>query len=122
MSEDYFIDGHWTDRGIPQDEIFNSWNRLSPEAIKSIQEIGNKNIINLELNALVASFSKALLEKFEASEEKYKWNGGWKKNDWQEDFNKQFKNHVANGDPIDIAAYCAFAWYHKWSLSQNENQ
>ena len=26
----------------------------------------------------------------------------------------EFHRHIAKGDPRDVAAYCAFMWYHGW--------
>ncbi len=30
---------------------------------------------------------------------------------------RSIRQHLAKGDPRDVAAYCAFAWYHGWSLT-----
>lgn len=69
-----------------------------------------------DLENLVANFSKALLQKLYASEAKYNWQGGWKKDDWRDDLLKDIRKHVEKGDPRDVAAYAAFAWHHGWSL------
>lgn len=31
---------------------------------------------------------------------------------------KGLAEHVAKGDPRDVAAYCAFAWHHGWSTAE----
>jgi hypothetical protein len=65
---------------------------------------------------LVERFSAALLEKLIASEKKYGWHNGWKHPGWREDLIRELHEHVAKGDPRDVAAYCAFAWHHGWKL------
>jgi hypothetical protein len=70
------------------------------------------------LKNLVDSFSEALLAKLRAAEVKYGHNDGWMLDDWQEELQQALWAHVQKGDPRDVAAYCAFAWHHGWSLSQ----
>lgn len=31
-----------------------------------------------------------------------------------------FHQHIAKGDPRDVAAYCAFMWWHGWSTKPAE--
>jgi hypothetical protein len=69
------------------------------------------------IGGLVAAFAAALYEKLLASEEKYGWQGGWARNDWRNDLHQQLLQHVMKGDPVDVAAYCAFAWHHGWATS-----
>lgn len=63
---------------------------------------------------LVMDFSKALAEKLHRSEQKYGWSDGWKDADWQEKCLADFNHHIDKGDPRDVAAYCAFMWFHGW--------
>lgn len=72
------------------------------------------------LSALAYSFAAALAAKLMASEAKYNWNNGWMHMD-RESLLKRFHEHIAKGDPIDVAAYCAFAWYHAWPLEKEPN-
>ncbi len=66
---------------------------------------------------LVSRFSTALLEKLRAAEAKYGYSDGWLKTDWPDDLRRDIRRHVDKGDPRDVAAYCAFAWHHEWSLA-----
>jgi hypothetical protein len=70
---------------------------------------------------LVSRFSAALLDKLRAAEKKYGYNDAWSRSDWREDLNAHLHKHMAKGDPRDVAAYCAFAWHHGWSLISEEN-
>jgi hypothetical protein len=63
-------------------------------------------------------FSAALREKLIASEAKYGWQNGWLQTDWANDLRRKIREHIEKGDPRDVAAYCAFAWYHGWSLAE----
>jgi len=69
------------------------------------------------INDLVQRFSTALRLKLIASEEKYGWQNGWLNDDWSDDLRRDIRKHLEKGDPRDVAAYCAFAWHHGWSLS-----
>lgn len=68
---------------------------------------------------LVVKFAEALADKLAASQKKYGYTNGWKRNDWQEECSKDLLQHVESGDPRDVAAYCAFMWYHGWRTSLN---
>jgi hypothetical protein len=61
---------------------------------------------------LVRRFSAALAEKLSAAEEKYDYGDGWASPDWMDQCRRQLMEHIAKGDPRDVAAYCAFLWHH----------
>ena len=69
---------------------------------------------------LVDRFAEALKAKLRAAGEKYGFGDAWKHDDWREKLIEDLWRHVQKGDPRDVAAYCAFAWYHGWSLSLGE--
>lgn len=69
------------------------------------------------LTDLVESFSAALLEKLKSAADKYGYTDEWTRPDWREELTQELARHVRKGDPRDVAAYCAFAWYHGWSVS-----
>jgi hypothetical protein len=66
---------------------------------------------------LVAEFAEALAEKLYKAEKKYGYSNGWKDDDWEAACAQKLLDHVAKGDPRDVAAYCAFMWAHGWSTS-----
>lgn len=66
---------------------------------------------------LVDDFAEALKAKLHAAEAKYGWNDGWMKADWEAKCQAHLVEHVAKGDPRDVAAYCAFMWYHGWKTT-----
>lgn len=65
--------------------------------------------------ALVIGFAQALLDKLRRAEEKYGYSDGWMSNDWMDECRAKLVEHVAKGDPRDVAAYCAFLWHHSES-------
>ncbi|SLX01148.1 hypothetical protein [Klebsiella variicola] len=71
-------------------------------------------------NELVLIFSHALADKLYAAQEKYNHGASWRNNDWQEACQRDFQKHIAKGDPRDVAAYCAFMWWHGWSTKPAE--
>ena len=70
-----------------------------------------------KLKELVEGFAEALLAKLIAAEMKYGWNNGWAKPVWEDDCRRHLLEHVAKGDPLDVAAYAAFCWHHGWGTS-----
>lgn len=61
---------------------------------------------------LVLAFAGALAGKLHAAQLKYGYTNGWAAPDWLEACREQLVLHVAKGDPLDVAAYCAFLWHH----------
>jgi hypothetical protein len=66
---------------------------------------------------LVRNFSRALAEKLAKAETKYGYSDEWRWPNGEDDCRKALHEHVAKGDPRDVAAYCAFMWFHGWSTS-----
>lgn len=67
--------------------------------------------------ALVSAFAAALSTKLHAAQVKYGFEGNWRETGWQGDLILQLLDHVRKGDPLDVAAYCAFAWSHGWRIA-----
>lgn len=63
---------------------------------------------------LVADFSTDLAEKLYKAQLKYGYDADWKQDNWSTQCLAHFHQHIAKGDPRDVAAYCAFMWYHGW--------
>ncbi|EBB2410706.1 DUF550 domain-containing protein [Salmonella enterica] len=63
---------------------------------------------------LVADFSTDLAEKLYKAQLKYGYDADWKQDNWSMRCLAHFHQHIAKGDPRDVAAYCAFMWYHDW--------
>lgn len=63
---------------------------------------------------LVVDFCAALAEKLYNAEVKYGRQTDWMKDDWYAACRQSLWEHIAKGDPRDVAAYCAFMWYHGW--------
>jgi len=61
---------------------------------------------------LVARFATALAEKLAAAERKYGYSDGWADAGWMDECRQKLVEHIAKGDPRDVAAYCAFLWHH----------
>ena len=66
---------------------------------------------------LVTNFSDALRDKLYAAQEKYGYSDGWLQSDWMDECRAKLLEHVAKGDPRDVAAYCAFLWHHNASTA-----
>ncbi len=70
---------------------------------------------------LVDRFAVALKARLRAAGEKYGFDDAWKADDWRNKLIEDLLRHIQKGDPRDVAAYCAFAWHHDWSLSPKQD-
>lgn len=66
---------------------------------------------------LVTRFATALAVKLHAAELKHGYSNGWKEPHWMDECRQKLIEHLAKGDPRDVAAYCAFLWHHCQSTS-----
>lgn len=69
---------------------------------------------------LVTNFCTALAEKLYKAQLKYGYDTDWKQDGWTSQCQAHFHQHIAKGDPRDVAAYCAFMWWHGWSTKPAE--
>lgn len=69
---------------------------------------------------LVTDFCTALAEKLYKAQLKYGYDADWKQDGWPSQCHAHFHQHIAKGDPRDVAAYCAFMWWHGWSTKPAE--
>lgn len=69
---------------------------------------------------LVTNFCTALAEKLYKAQLKYGYDTDWKQDGWPSQCQAHFHQHIAKGDPRDVAAYCAFMWWHGWSTKPAE--
>jgi len=96
-------------------EVSRSHVSVSPEMAEA-RDAMDAWVETNNLEALVSGFAQALLDKLVAAENKYDYQGAWKKQDWRGNLVSQLNAHIGKGDALDVAAYCAFAWHHGWSL------
>ncbi|MFA9439448.1 hypothetical protein ACDA63_07405 [Uliginosibacterium sp. sgz301328] len=61
---------------------------------------------------LVVRFARALASKLLSAEKKYGYTDGWRSPDWMDECRAKLIEHMGKGDPRDVAAYCAFLWFH----------
>ena len=95
----------------------DTWNRCIDEVAKLNGQMiisGCIDSLHPSTAALVNDFATALAEKLRKAEQKYGYSHGWTDNGWMDECQTAFHEHVAKGDPLDVAAYCAFMWYHGW--------
>lgn len=70
-----------------------------------------------QIGFLVERFAEALSSKLRKAEGKYQYQGAWRRDNWHDALVQQIRRHMDKGDPLDVAAYCAFAWHHGWTLA-----
>lgn len=70
-----------------------------------------------DTKALVLVFASAMAVKLHKAEKKYGYDNSWKNDNWQRECQRDLLAHVTKGDPLDVAAYCAFMWHHGWTTA-----
>ncbi len=65
--------------------------------------------------SLVVCFAEALAAKLRKAEQKYGYRDGWATAEWEAECRAHLHEHMEKGDPLDVAAYCAFMWRRGWS-------
>lgn len=63
---------------------------------------------------LTNRFHVALRAKLYIAQCKYDYQNEWTAKDWEEHCRAELMRHIEKGDPLDVAAYCAFMWHHGW--------
>jgi hypothetical protein len=78
--------------------------------------------LNLETNTLVRDFAEALALKLYEAQKKYGYSNNWQDSSWMDKCREDLQEHLKKGDPRDVAAYCAFLWYHNESTIKQGNK
>jgi hypothetical protein len=91
------------------------WNEIPPAQAMGRWVLQAHPGLHERTAKLVRTFAFALANKLQAAERKYGYSDGWARNDWEAECQRHLMEHVAKGDPLDVAAYAAFCWHNKWS-------
>ncbi|HBW5912049.1 TPA: hypothetical protein ME972_005494, partial [Klebsiella pneumoniae] len=91
------------------------------EALEKAQQVPVMPLgLHPDTQKLVTDFCTALAEKLYKAQLKYGYDADWKQDGWPSQCQAHFHQHIAKGDPRDVAAYCAFMWWHGWSTKPAE--
>nr|WP_306297508.1 hypothetical protein [Klebsiella quasipneumoniae] len=123
---------HWRDgEGYKVDDddseldgMWSAWKSAGAELVDALEKAHQAPSMPLGLHPdtqkLVADFCTALAEKLYKAQLKYGYDTDWKQDGWTSQCQAHFHQHIAKGDPRDVAAYCAFMWWHGWSTKPDE--
>lgn len=91
-----------------------NWEALPPaiEARLGVWLTSGSDDLNPHTKNLVVRFARAMAKKLLAAEVKYGYTDGWRTEDWMDECRAKLLEHIAKGDPVDVANYCAFLWHH----------
>lgn len=115
----------------PYNGLTTGWEELTEQEYEIVKDNASKHaefrtvytappvpVVPAELHPdtqkLVIDFCTALAEKLYKAQLKYGYDADWKQDGWPTQCQAHFHQHIAKGDPRDVAAYCAFMWYHGW--------
>lgn len=107
---------------------YESWREIAAELLvakERIAELESRTVklpddLHPDTQELVIDFCTALAEKLYKAQLKYGYDADWKQDGWPSQCQAHFHQHIAKGDPRDVAAYCAFMWWHGWSTKPAE--
>lgn len=102
--------------------------RANPSTILAAQLTGDENgmrvaipmALHRDTKKLVVFFAAALARKLLKAEQKYGFSNEWAEDEWGADCIRDINLHLEKGDPLDVAAYAAFAWFHNWKLNHQK--
>ncbi|WP_256661753.1 hypothetical protein [Klebsiella grimontii] len=98
------------------------WNKC----IDEVEKLNGKSILSVpsglhpDTQKLVTDFCTALAEKLYKAQLKYGYSDNWSYANWEIECQTAFQEHISKGDPRDVAAYCAFMWYHGWKTEARQ--
>lgn len=102
-------------------KLFNVRTELAEYTGEASPKIGDLNLTARdEIAFAVEVFADRLKQKLWRAEDKYDWNGHWKRDSWNIELNENLAEHIEKGDPLDVAAYCMFAVFHNWRVGPRQ--
>lgn len=66
---------------------------------------------------LLKLFTSAMRVTLCRAELKHRCTNWWLDPEWEKECLANFKEHLDKGDPVEVACYCAFLWYHGWKTN-----
>ncbi|AWJ85135.1 hypothetical protein TSH58p_17370 [Azospirillum sp. TSH58] len=117
MEDGYRILRDWARQFWPADPVALSTARAVAPAPLPLGYIPMPDGLHSDTAKLVCAFAEALAAKLRLAEAKYGYSDGWRRDAWRDELVSKLVEHVHKGDPRDVAAYCAFAWFHGWSVT-----
>lgn len=73
--------------------------------------------LNQSTAELATGFITNLLVKLRQAEQKYGFTDTWTSPDWMEECRMELRKHLEKGDPLDVAVYAMFLWFHRESTA-----
>jgi hypothetical protein len=99
-------------QATPADKPSAEWLEVAKLAENALPSIAMPAGLHPDTQDLVTRFATALAVKLHAAELKHGYSDGWKEPHWMDECRQKLIEHLAKGDPRDVAAYCAFLWHH----------
>ena len=88
---------------------------MTPEVNLILSDEITRANLHPDTDLLVRTFASGLAAKLARAQDKYGYSNEWKADNWEEQCRADLLEHIKKGDPMDVAAYCAFMWHHGWA-------
>lgn len=92
--------------------LLEQMKKQEPVEVGVVAEIDLPHDLHQETKWLVIRFAEAMASKLAHAQRKYGYSDGWRSSDWMDECRAKLLEHLAKGDPRDVANYCAFLWHH----------
>jgi hypothetical protein len=89
------------------------WERCD-NGVRQAPPLEFDGVLHPETAGAVDEFAAALKRKLLRAQQNGRGATGWKYDDWESECKVQLAEHVAKGDPLDVAAYSMFCWVRGW--------
>lgn len=116
LADDHYAESRITVVDVSDPDVLAMVEALEKAPQAPIMPLG----LHPDTQKLVTDFCTALAEKLYKAQLKYGYDTDWKQDGWPSQCLAHFHQHIAKGDPRDVAAYCAFMWWHGWSTKPAE--
>ena len=92
-------------------------NREQELLAQFVRDVISPRGLNADTKKLVVKFARALAGKLLSAQLKHGYTNDWMMTTWADKCRQDLRSHLKKGDPLDVAVYCAFLWYHDESTT-----
>lgn len=113
----------WRRRSMKQEDLARAaWKAFHESGVLPTKPATDDELMRLSIfmpvrlhaatKDVVIRFASALADKLHAAEKKYGYSDNWKDSGWMNECREHLLEHLAKGDPRDVANFCMFLWHH----------
>lgn len=110
-------DGHQSWVTLPYGLVSTAIEALEKAKTASLHSVHIPEGLHPATTGLILLFASRMAEKLSKVQDEKGKVVGWTDTDWKKECQTKLLQAVEKGDPVDVANYCAFMFYHGWSTN-----